>query len=136
MVIKVGVIIGKIINMIEIREIEQLKGKTIIDTYNHMDELWLKFSDGSFAVLVVEDISEPYGHRKEQISLNHYSKDNTDRPFVELGFITEDEWVKALREEEIEFEKYRSEQQEKEKKRIEEYELEQLRNLEEKYKNR
>ena len=119
--------------MKEIKDFDDLKGKTIIDYVKDGDELWIKYSDDSFSVFVINDITEGFGYRKEEIGLNHYSKNNTDRPLVELGFISEEECESALKQEEIECEKHHKESILKEEKRVEDYEKEQLRILSEKY---
>ena len=42
----------------EITKLKDLKGKTIIDTKMNCGDLWLKFSDNTFAVFIVNDITE------------------------------------------------------------------------------
>jgi len=98
--------------------------------------MWLKFSDGTFAVFVIDDITEGFGYKQEEININTYSKDYIDRPLVELGIITENEWEKAIIEENIKTQKYHEECVLKEEKRIKEYELEQLKILQDKYLNK
>lgn len=120
--------------MKQIIDIEKLKGKTITDVIQDSYDLWLKFSDNSFAVLVVNDITEGFGYSKEEVNLDQYGKDNTDYTLVKLGLITEKEYKYACDLYEKEEEKREQQREEKERKRIEEYELEQLKKLSDKYK--
>ena len=120
--------------MKQITDIEKLKGKTITDAIQDSYDLWLKFSDNSFAVLVVNDITEGFGYRKEEVSLDQYGKDKTEYTLVKLGLITEQEYKDACDAEEKESQKREQEREEKERKRVEEYELEQLKKLSDKYK--
>jgi hypothetical protein len=117
----------------EIRNIEELKNKTISDFRLDCGDLWLKFSDNTFVVLVVNDITEGYGHTKNEVNISNWSKDKTDPTLFELGLISENEYKQALREEEIEEEKRQQEYDNKEKERIKNYELEQLERLKSKY---
>jgi len=120
--------------MKNITKIKDLRGKTIVDTKTYCGDLWLKFSDDSFAVLVVNDITESFGYRKEEVNLYQYGKDKTEYTLVKLGLITEQEYKNACDEEEKERQKRQQEREEKERKRVEEYELEQLKKLSDKYK--
>lgn len=120
--------------MKQITDIEKLKGKIIIDAIQDSSDLWLKFSDNSFVVLVVNDITEGFGYRKEEVSLDQYGKDKTEYTLVKLGLITKQEHKDACDAEEKEQEKREQEREQKERKRIEEYELEQLKKLSDKYK--
>ena len=120
--------------MKQITDIKKLKGKTITDAIQDSYDLWLKFSDNSFAVLVVNDNTEGFGYRKEEVSLDQYGKDNTDYTLLKLELITEKEYKDACDLYEKEQEKRDKERQEKDLKRVEEYELEQFKKLSDKYK--
>jgi hypothetical protein len=120
--------------MKNITKIKDLRGRTIVDTKTYCGDLWLKFSDNSFAVLVVNDITEGFGYRKEEVNLYQYGKDKTEYTLVKIGLITEQEYKIACYEEEKENEKRQQERQEEERKRIEQHELEHLKKLSDKYK--
>jgi len=49
----------------EIKNLKDLNGKTISETKinSGSGELWVKFTDNTFAVFVVNDITEPFGYR-------------------------------------------------------------------------
>lgn len=111
---------------------KDLEGKTITKVYKD-DELWLRFSDDSFAVLKVNDISEPYGYTRTEVSVEDYFKGKSDYSLVELGLVTEKEYHKACKEREIEFQKSHEESERKRKKRLEEREMKELQRLANKY---
>ena len=113
----------------EITNLKDLKGKTIVDTKMDCGDLWIKFSDNTFAVFIVNDITEGFGHRKKEVNLYQYGKDETEHTLVELGLITEQEYQKACEEEELRYKKREKEEQE----RIKRIELEQLEKLSKKY---
>ena len=117
----------------EIQNINELKGKTISDLKLDCGELWLKFTDNTFAVLVVNDITEGFGYTKNEVNINQYSKDNTDYSLVDLGLISENEYKQACEKEEIEYQKRQDERDIQENKRIKNIELEQLEKLKSKY---
>ena len=54
----------------EINNIKELKGKTISDLKLDCGDLWLKFTDNTFAVLVVNDITEGFGYTRNEININ------------------------------------------------------------------
>ena len=117
----------------EIKNIDKLKGKTISDLKLDCSELWLKFTDNTFAVLIVNDITEGFGHTRNEVNINQYGKDNTDHTLVDLGLISETEYKEACEQEEIEYQKRQEERDNKEKQRIKNIELEQLEKLKSKY---
>jgi hypothetical protein len=117
----------------EIKNIHELKGKTISDLKLDCSELWLKFTDNTFAVLVVNDITEGFGHTRNEVNINQYSKDKTDHTLVDLGLISENEYKEACKQEEIEYQKRQEERENQEKERVKNYELEQLGKLKSKY---
>ncbi len=117
----------------EIQNINELKGKTISDLKLDCGDLWLKFTDNTFTVLVVNDITEGFGYTKNEVNINQYSKDNTDHPLVDLGLISENEYKQACEQEEIEYQKRQDERDRQEKERIKKIELEQLEKLKSKY---
>jgi hypothetical protein len=91
--------------MDELTKICQLKGKTIVDIKLDCGELWLKFKDNTFAVFVVNDITEPYGFEKKEVNINQFLKDKTDHTLVDLNLISEKEYKEACIKEEIEYQK-------------------------------
>lgn len=117
----------------EINNITKLKGKTISDLKLAYDELWLKFTDNTFAVLVVNDITEGFGYARNEVNINQYSKDKTDNTLVDLGLISENEYKEACEQEEIEYQKRQEERENQVKERIKNIELEQLEKLKLKY---
>jgi len=117
----------------EIKNIKELKGKTIYDLKLSCGDLWLKFTDNTFAVLVVNDITEGFGYTKNEVNINQYGKDNTDHTLVDLSLISENEYKEACEQEEIEYQKRQDERDKQEKERIKNIELEQLEKLKSKY---
>ena len=117
----------------EIKNINDLKGKTISDLKIDCSELWLKFTDNTFAVLVVNDTTEGFGYTRNEVNINQYSKGKTDHALVDLGLISQNEYKEACKQEEIEYQKKREEQENQEKERVKNYELEQLGKLKSKY---
>jgi hypothetical protein len=119
----------------QIKSLINLNGKTIIDVKKHCDDLWLKFSDNTFAVLVINDITKGFGQTKTEIDLDEYSRDKTEYILVELGLISKQEYDEAIEQDKLEEEIYAKKREIEEKERIEKYELEQLEKLLLKYKN-
>lgn len=117
----------------EITNINELKGKTISDLKLDCGDLWLKFTDNMFVVLVVNDITEGFGYTKNEVNINQYGKDNTDYTLVDLGLISENEYKEACEQEEIKYQKRQEERDNQEKERIKNIELEQLEKLKSKY---
>ena len=117
----------------EIKNIHELKGKTISELKLDCSELWVKFTDNTFAVLVVNDITEGFGHTRNEVNINQYSKDKTNHTLVDLGLISQNEYKKACAQKEIEYQKRQEERENQEKERIKNYELEQLGKLKSKY---
>ena len=117
----------------EITKLKDLKGKTIIDTKINCGDLWVKFSDNTFAVFIVNDITEGFGYRKEEVNLYQYGKDKTEYTLVELGLITKQEYENACEEEELQYKKREEEREKEEQERIKRIELEQLYKLSKKY---
>lgn len=117
----------------EISNINELKGKTISDLKLDGGDLWLKFTDNTFAVLVVNDITEGFGYTRNEVNINQYSKGKSDHTLVDLGLISENEYIEACEEEEIEYQKRQDERDKQEKERIKNIEVEQLKKLKSKY---
>jgi hypothetical protein len=117
----------------EITNLKDLKGKTISDTKIHLGELWVKFSDNTFAVFIVNDITEGFGYIKEEVNLYQYGKDKTEHTLLELGLITKQEYDQACEEEELRYKKREEEREKEEQERIKRIELEQLEKLSKKY---
>lgn len=117
----------------EIININELKGKTISDLKLDCGDLWLKFTDNTFTVLVVNDITEVFGHPKYEVNINQYGTNKTDHTLIDLGLISKNEYEEACKHEEIEYQKRQEERDNQEKERIKNIELEQLEKLKSKY---
>ena len=117
----------------EIKIIDELKGKTISDLKLDCGELWLKFTDNTFVVLVVNDITKGFEYTRTEVNINQYGKDNTDHTLVDLGLISENEHKEACEQEEFKYQKRQEELDNQEKERIKNIELEQLEKLKSKY---
>jgi hypothetical protein len=117
----------------ELKNINDLKDKTISDLKLDCGELWLKFTDNTFAILVVNDITQGFGHTRYEVNINQYSKDKTDHTLVDLGLVSENEYKEACEQKEIEYQKRQEERENQEKERVKNYELEQLEKLKLKY---
>lgn len=74
----------------------------------------MKFTDDSFVVFYIEDITEGYGYKQECISIKEYSIDNSDSLLLDLELITEKEHRIAVKKDEedreISYQKYLKEQ--------------------------
>jgi len=117
----------------EIKNINELKGKTISDLKLGGGDLWLKFTDNTFVVLVVEDTTEGFGYTRNEVSISQYGKDKTDHTLVDLGIISKKEHKEACEQMEIEYQKRLEEQDNQQKEIIKNIELEQLSKLKLKY---
>lgn len=117
----------------EIKNINDLKGKTITNIKLNCGELWLKFSDNTFVVLVVNDITEGFGYTKNEVNANQYGKNNTEHILVDLGIITEHEYKEACEQEEMEHKIRLEERYNQEEERIKDFELEELERIKSKY---
>jgi hypothetical protein len=122
--------------MKQLFEKKELIGKTIAQVLmpkESYQDMWIKFTDNSFAVFDTEDRTEGFGQEKRIRVISDWEKDNTNEELVELGLITKSEHKNALEEEEKIHEKERCERDAIEQKRIEHYEKEQLDKLKTKY---
>lgn len=122
--------------MKQLFEQKELIGKTIAQVLmpkESYQDMWIKFTDNSFAVFDTEDRTEGFGYEKRVRVICEWEKDNTDEELVELGLITKDEHELALEDEDKKYEKERSERDAIEQKRIENLEKEQLAKLKTKY---
>ncbi len=122
--------------MKQLFEEKELIGKTIsmvLMPKESYQDMWIKFTDNSFAVFDTEDRTEGFGQERRIRVISDWEKDNTNEELVELGLITKSQHELALEEEEKRYEKERSERDAVEQKRIEDYEKEQLAKLKTKY---
>lgn len=117
----------------EIRNIDELKGKTISDIKPNCGDLWLKFSDNTFAVLVVNDTTEGFGHTRNEVNIDKFGRGETDHMLVDLGIISKEEHEEACQREEEEYRKRQEVKDRLERERTENIELEQLEKLKFKY---
>lgn len=115
---------------------QELIGKTIeqiiIPKYSYQD-LWIKFTDQSFVVLDVNDVTQGFGQQKEIVNISSYTIDNTNKELIELGLITKEQYNSAIIEEEKIHEQERLQRDVLEQKRIEDYEKDILSKLKTKY---
>ena len=114
---------------------EDLIGKTIekiISTGCHYDDMFIKFTDGSFVVIDIDEVGEGFSSA-QAIVIEQWKKDKTCSELVELGVITKQEYDEAVRQEEVEFKNRQLEREKKEAERLEEQEKEQLQALKNKY---
>ena len=117
----------------EIESLEELNGKMISDIKSTDGDLWLKFTDNTFVVLIVKDITEGFRIDRNKVDICEYNHDNTCHILVELGIITEEEYKQACEKEEMEYEKRQEEHDKQEQERIRETELKRLEELRSKY---
>ena len=118
--------------MEQITDFQGLKGKVISDVKQSGSDLYLRFTDGSFAVMTLEHLSEGFNTR-EIVSIDDYKKDKTEETLVELGIITKAEYEEACKEELIRYEERCSDREAKDLKRQEDAEREMLQKLQTKY---
>lgn len=119
--------------MKQIISLNDLIGKTISKVLLSEPELWVKFTDNSFAVFDVEDRTEGFGHTKSATVLSDWGKDATSMELVSLDLITLSEHENAVREEENKWELNRKEEEQKQQSEIEKLEREQYEKLSKKY---
>jgi len=117
----------------EIKTLSALKGKTIVDTIQHQDELYLKFSDTSFAVLIILDITQGFGYTNQEININQFPKDTTDPALLVLRLITQDQYDTACHKQKLAYERQEAQQKSADQARIKTLELRQLNDLKIKY---
>ena len=117
----------------QITEINKIKNKTIIDFKKDGNELWLKFSDDTFTILVNRDITEGYSYQRNEITVDDFHRDETEHFLVDLGFISEKAHKDACIKNDFEFQKKYEEREKQEIERIKNDELEQLHKLKSKY---
>lgn len=117
----------------QIMDISDMVGKTISATKQDCNDLWIKFTDDSFAVLEVNDTTEGFGYTRTNVDIYKYKKDNTDTPLLDLGLISHKQYKYACDKKEEEYKQYVERSTEENRLRLEKYELEQLKKLNEKY---
>lgn len=79
--------------MKQIIEKNELIGKTISNLVIPNDsyqDMWLAFTDGSFAVFDISNISSGF-NTENVIAISTYTCDNTKKELVELGLITKEQ---------------------------------------------
>ena len=81
----------------EIRNLKDLKGKTIVETKKSNNDLWIKFFDDTFVVISISDITKGFDHPESEVDIFEFEQDKTDYTLVDLGLITEDEYEKACK---------------------------------------
>jgi len=122
--------------MKQIKNHKDLVGKTIeqviypIETYQDM---WIKFTDGSFVVLDREDRTEGFGQTQDVIRIYPWDKDMTNDELVELGLISPQMHTNAVEERERRWEEERQERAKEEESRVEVEEKKLLDKLKNKY---
>lgn len=119
--------------ILEITNLQDLKGKTIADFKLSNGDLWLKFTDSTLAVLVVNDITEGFGYPRHEVSLRQYGISATDHELVELGIILEKEYLDACEQSELADQKRQSELHNRQQELVKSVELDQLSKLRAKY---
>jgi hypothetical protein len=95
--------------------------------------MWIRFTDGSFVVLDIEDRTEGFGQTQEVIRIYPWDKDITDDELVKLGLITPQMHTNAVEERERRWADERKERQKVEDERIKEEEIKLLEKLKNKY---
>ena len=124
--------------MKQIKKEEELVGKTIAQVImpkEHYDEVWIKFTDRSFVVFDVNDISSGYESSKYLMTIETMDQDHTNEEFVQLGLISPQEYTKALEERERRYEENCAEREREENAWREARDKELLKNLQKKYPN-
>ena len=122
--------------MKQIKDHKDLVGKTIeqviypIETYQDM---WIKFTDGSFVVLDREDRTEGFGQTQDVIRIYPWDKDMTNDELVELGLISPQMHTNAVEERERRWEEERLEREAIHDEETKKHELALLEKLKEKY---
>lgn len=101
--------------MKQIISVNDLIGKTISKVLLSEPELWIKFTDNSFAVFDIEDRTEGFGYTKSATVLSDWQKDATNIELVKLDIVTLSEHKKAVQEEENRWELNQKEEEQKHK---------------------
>ncbi len=110
-------------------------GKTISkviipkDSYQNM---WIAFTDKSFAVFDISNISTGF-NTEDAITLSTYVSDNTNKELVELGLITKEQYELAIAEDEEKYKQHSIKRAAEDALIKEQYEKKQLAKLKEKY---
>lgn len=99
---------------------------------NLHQRIWIKFTDGSFAVIDTRDYGTGFS-TDERIVISDMSATKMDSELVELGIISKEEHEKAKEEERIADEERYKRQDQQRQAEIERVELEQLNKLKQKY---
>jgi hypothetical protein len=101
-----------------IKSFDELIGKTICNYHVDGDELYLRFSDKTVALIEMNDVSEPYAHgTKYEVAVSQTSLSASNDAMLEMGVVSIDEHKEANRLEEEEWER---ESEERERQRKEE----------------
>ena len=122
--------------MNQLFKIEDTIGKTIEKVsmpITWVNDMFIKFTDGSFIILTKEDTSEGFDSDRYVICVNDSEADKTDTELFELGVITLDEHKNALYKQQERYAELDRQREITEAKRIQEYELKQLEDLKKKY---
>jgi hypothetical protein len=94
----------------ELRNMDDLIGKTIFDYHLDGDDVYFLFTDETFIRLRIHDITEGFGYQKSKIDICEYGTDETNPALVELGVVTKEVHDEACRKEEEEWKREREEE--------------------------
>ena len=115
---------------------QELIGKTIsqvIFPKESYQDAYIKFSDNSFIVLDIKDVTVGYGQERNLIVISDLETDDTDENLVKLGLISKSSYEIAVKKQEENFEKSERERQNKWQEETIRLELEKLQELKKKY---
>lgn len=119
----------------QILDYNDMVGKTItgIQQDESIDDLYIKFSDGSFAILDIQQNHDRFSGYGDRIKVTDYKTDETDINLVDLGIITKEEHQVAIAELKLKEAERLKELRARIEKEARDKDLELLRELKEKY---
>ena len=119
----------------QLKNISEIIGKTIekvVEPKEKYDDLWIKFTDGSFICIEAQDITEGFGYAIHTVGVNCIDY-TANINLVKLGIISEKERKEIVIQEEKEYEIENAEYERKRKEDIYNYEKEQYEKLKNKF---
>jgi hypothetical protein len=116
-----------------IKNFDELIGKTICNYHVDRDELYLRFTDDTVALIEMDDVSEPYRHGpKYEVTVSSVTLSESSDALLEMGVVSKEAHTEANRLAEEKWERERAKLEKEEKERQTKQELEVYLQLKEK----
>lgn len=84
--------------MKQIKDKDLVKGKTIKKMHTADDELFISFTDDTFAIFVIKEETEGFGFTRSSITVSEDDADFCNSGLIEIGVISDEEHRKAWEE--------------------------------------